>query len=322
MTLRWHPKSIVLVLLLLVSGCAAGDPGSAVARSAPQSFSPLVKQVLPSVVNIAVTETISGGEVLNELPPELRDTPLGREFRRRFGNRKEQTMGAGSGFIIDPSRLIVTNNHVVGNADKIVVALSDGTELPAQVIGTDELTDVALIKVDAPHPLPAVHLGRQPRGRGGRLGSRAPATRSASAARSPPASSRRAGATSAPGRSTTSCRSTRRSIPAIPAGRCSTSKARWSAVNTAIYRRPAAPSASASPSRARSSQPIVAELRARGASIAAGSACTVQDAPDDGVTWPACDRRVDAPARRARRPAAGDVVLAVNGEPSDSSRAA
>ena len=64
----------------VVTGCT-GAPGSAIARSAPESFSPLVKRVLPSVVNIAVTETVSGGEVLSELPPELRDTPLGREFR-------------------------------------------------------------------------------------------------------------------------------------------------------------------------------------------------------------------------------------------------
>ena len=130
-----------------------------IARSAPESFAPLVKRVLPAVVNIAVTETVSGGDVLGELPPELRDTPLGREFRRRFGNRREQTMGAGSGFIIDPSGLIVTNNHVVGHADKIVVSLTDGTRLPARVIGTDELTDVALIKVQASGPLPAVAFG-------------------------------------------------------------------------------------------------------------------------------------------------------------------
>lgn len=159
MTLRWHPRGLVLVLALLVSGCTAIDPGAAVAGAAPQSFSPLVKHVLPAVVNIAVTETISGGEVLNELPPELRDTPLGREFRKRFGNRRQQTMGAGSGFIIDPSGLIVTNNHVVGHADKIVVSLTDGTRLPAKVVGVDDLTDVALIKVDAPRPLPAVPWG-------------------------------------------------------------------------------------------------------------------------------------------------------------------
>ncbi len=148
----------MLALALVATDCTS-VPGSAIARSAPESFSPLVKRVLPSVVNIAVTETVSGGEVLSELPPELRDTPLGREFRRRFGNRKEQTMGAGSGFIIDSSGLIVTNNHVVGHADKIVVSLTNGTRLPAEVIGSDELTDVALIKVQATGPLPAVAFG-------------------------------------------------------------------------------------------------------------------------------------------------------------------
>ncbi|HEX4170921.1 MAG TPA: trypsin-like peptidase domain-containing protein [Acetobacteraceae bacterium] len=148
----------MLFLALLVSACS-GAPGSAVARSTPDSFAPLVKRVLPAVVNIAVTETVSGGDVLSELPPELRDTPLGREFRRRFGNRREQAIGAGSGFIIDPSGLIVTNNHVVGHADKIQVSLTDGTRLPARVIGTDELTDVALIKVQAPGALPAVPFG-------------------------------------------------------------------------------------------------------------------------------------------------------------------
>ena len=153
-----HPRGLLLLLALFVTACA-GAPGSAVARSTPDSFAPLVKRILPAVVNIAVTETVSGGEVLSELPPELRDTPLGREFRRRFGNRREQTMGAGSGFVIDPSGLIVTNNHVVGHADKIVVGLTDGTRLPARVIGTDELTDVALIKVQATGPLPAVTFG-------------------------------------------------------------------------------------------------------------------------------------------------------------------
>jgi serine protease Do len=153
-----HRRGLLLVLVLFVSACT-GTPGSAIARSAPESFSPLVKRVLPSVVNIAVTETVSGGQVLSELPPELRDTPLGREFRKRFGNRREQTMGAGSGFVIDPSGLIVTNNHVVGHADKIVVGLTDGTRLPARVIGTDELTDVALIKVQATGPLAAVTFG-------------------------------------------------------------------------------------------------------------------------------------------------------------------
>ena len=159
MPARRHPRGLALTLTLLLTACAAVAPGGAIARSAPESFSPLVKRVLPAVVNIAVTETVSSGDVLAELPKELRDTPLGREFRRRFGNRREQTMGAGSGFVIDASGLIVTNNHVVGHADKIVVSMTDGKQYPARVIGSDELTDVALIKVAAPGPLPYVGWG-------------------------------------------------------------------------------------------------------------------------------------------------------------------
>ncbi|MGH7156008.1 MAG: trypsin-like peptidase domain-containing protein [Acetobacteraceae bacterium] len=154
------PGTLVLALALLASACAVTPaPQLADARGPPESFAPLVKKVLPSVVNIAVTETVSGGDVVAQLPPELRDTPLGREFRRRFGGHREQVLGAGSGFIIDPTGVIVTNNHVVAHASKIVVSLTDGTELPAKVIGADDLTDVAVIKVAADHPLPAVNWG-------------------------------------------------------------------------------------------------------------------------------------------------------------------
>jgi serine protease Do len=126
----------------------------AFAGSGPQSFAPLVKRVMPSVVNIGVTETVGGGDPFANLPPELQ-----RQFRERFRLRKQQVTGAGSGFIIDADGYIVTNNHVVGNADTIVVVLSDGTELPAKLVGTDELTDVALIKVEAKGKLPAVTWG-------------------------------------------------------------------------------------------------------------------------------------------------------------------
>jgi serine protease Do len=154
----WHRFSQTLALTLVLAA-AACSPQPASARSAPESLSPLVKKVLPAVVNIAVTETVSGGDMLGELPPELRDTPLGREFRRRFGSRHSQVAGAGSGFIIDPSGIIVTNNHVVDHADKIVVSLTDGRQLPARVLGRDELTDVAVIKVQSNEALPSVQWG-------------------------------------------------------------------------------------------------------------------------------------------------------------------
>src|SRR6201996_881438 len=149
-------RHLVLGLALLAGACS---PQTATARATPDSLAPLVKKVLPAVVNIAVTETVTGGEVLSQLPPELRDTPLGREFRRRFGNQHEQVAGAGSGFIIDAKGIIVTNNHVVDHADKIVVSLTDGRQLAATVIGRDELTDVAVIRVKSNEALPSVPWG-------------------------------------------------------------------------------------------------------------------------------------------------------------------
>jgi serine protease Do len=143
----------IVVVTLLVGGC------SAIARSAPDSFAPLVKKVLPSVVNIAVTEAAPNRDLLKDLPPELRDTPLGREFRRRFGDRQQRIMGAGSGFVIDASGIIVTNNHVVGHAEKIVVSLTNGHQYPAKLIGQDSLTDIAVIKVVTNEPLYAVTWG-------------------------------------------------------------------------------------------------------------------------------------------------------------------
>jgi serine protease Do len=146
--------------MLAATGLAAGFPvllrsRSAQARVGPDSFAPLAKRVLPAVVNIAVTETVtSQDDPFAALPPELR-----KQFRDRFRSRRREMEGAGSGFIIDPSGVIVTNNHVVGNADKIVVGFFDGSELPARLIGTDDLTDVAVIRVEPPKPLPSVTWG-------------------------------------------------------------------------------------------------------------------------------------------------------------------
>src|SRR5208337_3409355 len=124
---RWVPAGwrctpgALLALALLLAACAAAPP-AAVARATPESFSPLVKRVLPSVVNIAVTETVTGKDLLSEVPPELRDTPLGREFRRKFGDKRTETTSAGSGFIIDSAGVIVTNRHVIDHATQIEVA--------------------------------------------------------------------------------------------------------------------------------------------------------------------------------------------------------
>ncbi len=158
---RLTPRIALFAAALTLSACstvpsrAQGVTGGA----APASFAPLVRRVVPAVVNITVTESQAPSETPAAMPPELRGTPFERQFRERFRNRREQVLGAGSGFIIDASGLIVTNNHVVGRADKITVALSDGTELPARLIGSDDLTDIAVIRVSSPTPLPYVTWG-------------------------------------------------------------------------------------------------------------------------------------------------------------------
>src|SRR5690606_23261301 len=73
---------------------------------------------------------------------------------------EEQTpQGLGSGFVIDPSGVIITNYHVVEDSDDITVELGDGTELKATLVGADDKTDIAVLRVDASRPLPAVDWG-------------------------------------------------------------------------------------------------------------------------------------------------------------------
>ena len=110
------------------------------------TLAPLIERVSPAVVNISTRGHI-----------EARENPLFNDpfFRRFFGDRmpqpqERQTQSLGSGVIIDADEgLLVTNNHVIANADEVTVVLNDGREFTAEVIGTDERTDVALLKIDA-----------------------------------------------------------------------------------------------------------------------------------------------------------------------------
>ncbi|WP_019090885.1 S1C family serine protease [Komagataeibacter europaeus] len=134
-------------------------PVPPVVSTGPLTFAPLVRQVGPAVVNIAVAQDSHTTTSRQPLPPSVKGTPFEHKFRERMRAHGEEMLGAGSGFLIDPSGVIVTNAHVVGGADLITVSLADGTEFPAHLVGSDDLTDIAVIQIHAPHPMPFVPWG-------------------------------------------------------------------------------------------------------------------------------------------------------------------
>jgi serine protease Do len=127
----------------------------------PFSFADLVERVSPAVVSVTADEIqkVGGQPDMDNVPDAFRD------LFRQFGGRPQiqpqvrKAQSMGSGFIIDKSGLIVTNNHVVDGASKIKVKLPDGRTYDAKLIGTDAATDVALLRVKAEKPLPTVEFG-------------------------------------------------------------------------------------------------------------------------------------------------------------------
>jgi len=133
----------------------------ALAAPAPESFAPLAEKVTPAVVNISSVHQSAAGE-MPDLPFDVPEGSPFEDFFRQFGGpgqRPREVMGLGSGFIIDPSGYVVTNNHVVDDASGIKVTLPDGKQYDAKVIGTDKQTDLALLKIEAKTTLPAVEWG-------------------------------------------------------------------------------------------------------------------------------------------------------------------
>src|SRR5215469_13241981 len=124
------------------------------------SFAPLAERVLPAVVNISVeltqqaaaqeeSDAAGEGGLEHAIPG---GTPFDQFLRRFFENpyrqSREKMVALGSGFVIDPEGYVVTNNHVVANAEKVTVTFQDNSQHPAKVVGRDPKTDVAVLKIE------------------------------------------------------------------------------------------------------------------------------------------------------------------------------
>ncbi|MGE5257916.1 MAG: DegQ family serine endoprotease [Hyphomicrobiales bacterium] len=167
MSKRLRLTQILAVLLVVGLLSAAGlQAAKSAPRMIPDNFSALADQVGPAVVNIQVEKTTSGEVNMGQFEGHpFGMNPFGDErFKDFFGKQlppqERRQDGVGTGFIIDKSGYIITNNHVVENADKIKVKLKDEREFDAKIIGRDPQTDVALIKIDAKGDLPVAILGR------------------------------------------------------------------------------------------------------------------------------------------------------------------
>ena len=134
------------------------DPSEGPSRT---GFAPIVKEVLPNVVNISSSKVV---RTPNQMPEGMQSDPFFQQFfGQGFGNRQEipknrREQSLGSGVIVSPEGYVLTNNHVVDGATDVKVTLSDKRELKAKIIGTDPKTDVAVLKLEGSN-FPAITLG-------------------------------------------------------------------------------------------------------------------------------------------------------------------
>ena len=141
------------------------------AKTAPESFAQLAATLLPSVVNISTTQNVEGrqGPAMPQLPPGSPFEDFFKEFfdRNQPNTPSRRATSLGSGFIISEDGFVVTNNHVIAEADEISVILHDDTRLKAKLIGRDPKTDLAVLKVKREKKLPAVSFGNSRKARVG-----------------------------------------------------------------------------------------------------------------------------------------------------------
>tara|TARA_R110000868_G_scaffold4155_31_gene25556 strand:- start:9830 stop:11278 length:1449 start_codon:yes stop_codon:yes gene_type:complete len=159
------------LFLVLVGVALTQSP--AAARGAPDSFADLAERLLPSVVNISTTQIQKKNEKGGpEIPRFPEGSPFQDFFKEFFDRQQRDTpqrraTSLGSGFVIGADGFVVTNNHVIADADEITVTLHDDTKLQAKLIGRDPKTDLALLKVTPKKPLTAVRFGNSAKTRVG-----------------------------------------------------------------------------------------------------------------------------------------------------------
>src|SRR5438309_6596099 len=155
---------LALVLIVLSTLPAYAEPRTqptldprALLHALEEAFTTVADRVTPAVVNVS---TVPRKQSAEETPERFREF-FGEEFYERFFRRRprEDTRASGSGVTVDPRGYILTNNHVIENAQDITVRLSDGRKFTAKLVGRDPKTDLAVLKVDAPALLPVAELG-------------------------------------------------------------------------------------------------------------------------------------------------------------------
>src|SRR6185312_3024744 len=150
-------SALAAVLFVLPQGAAAQDrvvPPSAEALR--MSYAPIVKRVVPAVVSVSAAKTVANRN------PLMEDPCFRRFFGPQFGGPREQTQQSlGSGVIVDPSGLIVTNNHVIDGADQVKVSLADKREFAVDVVLKDQRADLAVLRVkdDKKERFPVIDFG-------------------------------------------------------------------------------------------------------------------------------------------------------------------
>jgi len=139
---------------------------------APDSLADLAEKVMDAVVNIKATQKVAQRAApMPQLPPGTPFEDMFNDFFNRRGEQNQQgqqrSSSLGSGFVIDPSGIVVTNNHVIADATDITVVFNDGTELKAELVGKDAKTDLAVLRLKSDKPLKSVKFGDSDKARVG-----------------------------------------------------------------------------------------------------------------------------------------------------------